>query len=163
MDSFIATFHIDWKIMIAQAVNFVIVLAVVYFLALKPLKKLMRERQDTITKGLTDARENATLLTSTKKEYDAILAKARIEAHDIFQDGKVQAQAKRDEMIEEAKKDVEHMITVGKKTLEAEKVKMIEEAKKEIVGLVVKATEKLLEDSDTSTFNKKATEHIRKA
>jgi len=163
MDSFIATFHIDWKIIVAQAINFVVVLAVLYFLALKPLKKLMRERSERIAKGLDDAKHNATLLAATQKEYDDVLAKARIEAHEIFQQGKIDAQAKRDEMMEEAKKDVETMIANGKKTLESEKVKMVEEAKKEIVALVVKATEKLLEDEDTKSYDEQMVKRVKKA
>jgi F-type H+-transporting ATPase subunit b len=160
MDSFITTFHIDWHIMIAQAINFVIVLAVLYYLALKPLKKLMSEREERISQGIDDAKHNATLLAATQKEYDDVLAHARIEAHEIFQDGKAQAQAKRDEMLADAQKDVEHMIATGKKTLESEKVKMVEEAKKEIVTLVVRATEKLLEDHDDKTFDEKAIKKI---
>lgn len=163
MDSFITTFHIDWKIIVAQAINFVIVLAVLYFLALKPLKKLMKDREDRISGGLADAKHNAELLATTQKEYDAIVAKAREEAHTIFQDGKREAQAKKDEMIEQAHTDVARMIETGKKSLEGEKVKMVEEAKKEIVSLVVAATEKLLEDHDNKSFDAKQVKHIKKA
>lgn len=162
MDSFITTFHIDWKIIIAQAINFIVVFLVLYFFALKPLKKLMKERSDRIAGGLADAQTNAAMLADTKKEYDAVLAKARIEAHEIFQEGKAQAQAKKDEMIEVAKHDVEGMIANGKKMLESEKVKMIEEAKKEIVSLVVKATEKLLEDHDDKKFDDKIIKKVSK-
>ena len=69
MDSIISTFHIDWKIIIAQAVNFAIVLAVLYFFALKPLNKLMAERAEKIAKRVNDAKTNAELPPSTKPEY----------------------------------------------------------------------------------------------
>jgi F-type H+-transporting ATPase subunit b len=163
MDSFITTFHIDWKIIIAQAVNFVIVLAVLYYFALKPLKKLMSERENRIAGGLEDAKRNALMLEKTQKEYDAIVAKARVEAHDIFQAGKKEAEAKKAEMIGAAQADVAHMIESGKKSLETEKVKMVEEAKKEIVSLVVKATEKLLEDHDDESFDDKQVKKINKS
>ena len=54
MDSIINTFHIDWKIIIAQAVNFGIVFVVLYIFALKPLNKLMAERAEKIKKGVED-------------------------------------------------------------------------------------------------------------
>lgn len=162
MDSFITTFHIDWKIIIAQAINFVIVFSVLYFLALKPLKKLMAERTENINKGIEDAKTNSTLLSQTKKEYEEVISKAREEAHTIFQNGKKEAEAKKTLMIEEASKEVESMIANGKKILESEKVKMIEEAKKEIVSLVVKATEKLLNDNDNKEYNDKALNQIKK-
>lgn len=95
MDSFISTFHIDWKIIIAQVINFAIVLFVLQFLALKPIKKLMKERTERIEGGLTDAAKNSEILKNTKKEYDEVIAKARTEAHEIFQDGKREAEEKK--------------------------------------------------------------------
>src|ERR1035437_9967931 len=155
MNSFISTFHIDWKILIAQAINFGIIFLLIYFFALKPLKKILNERTTTIEGGISDAKANAELLKNTKKEYDAIVAKARSEANIIFQEGKKEAEIKKSVMLEDAKKEVEAIIEVGKKTLESEKVKIVEEAKREIVSLVVLATEKLLSDQTDKSFDEK--------
>lgn len=160
MDSLITTFHIDWKIIIAQVINFGIVFAILYLFALKPLKKLMTEREEKITKGVTDAKDNAEMIEKTKKEYDEVLNKARTEAHELFQEGKKEAETKKAEMIENAKKEVESMIQSGKKTLESEKVKIIEEAKKEIVSLVVLATEKVLKDNKEVEIDEKMIKQI---
>ena len=162
MDSFINTFHIDWKIIVAQSINFVIVLFVLYFLLVKPLKKLMKERSENIEGGLNDAKTNAELLKNTKKEYNIIVMNARIEANEIFQDGKKEAESKKAEMLENAKKEVDNMISSGKKVLLSEKVKIVEEAKKEIVSLVVKATEKLLESEPNEKFDEMAINKIKK-
>jgi F-type H+-transporting ATPase subunit b len=162
MDSFIETFHIDWKIIIAQTINFAIVLFILYFLMIKPLKKIMSERSTTIEGGLNDAKTNKELLGKTKKEYDDVLIKAKKEAHDIFQEGKKEAESKKAEMLENANKEVEGIVLNGKKLLEAEKVKMIEEAKKEIVSLVIKATEKLLDGEDSKSFDEKTLSSIKK-
>jgi F-type H+-transporting ATPase subunit b len=160
MDSFIEAFHIDFKILIAQAINFAIVFAVLYFLALKPLKKVMSERTSTIEKGLKDAKESAELIASTQKEYEAVIAKARTEAHTLFQDGKKDAEAKRAEMIAKAQSEVDAMVASGKKSLEAEKDKMVEEAKGEIVSLVVAATEKILKDQADNKVTEKSIKKI---
>jgi F-type H+-transporting ATPase subunit b len=162
MDSLITTFHIDWKIIIAQVINFGLVFLVLYLFALKPLKKLMTEREEKIAKGVTDAKENAELIENTKKEYDEVLNKARSEAHNIFQEGKKEAEIKKAEMMELAKKDVDNMVLSGKKVLESEKAKIIEEAKQEIVSLVVKATEKLLESNPDEKFDEKVINKIKK-
>lgn len=162
MDSFITTFHIDWKIIIAQAINFIIVLIILHFLVLKPLRKLMTERSDKIAGGLTDAKVSAELLEKTKAEYEAVLLKAREEAHILFQEGKKEAEAKRAEMMEDAKKDVDNLIANGKKTLEADKAKMLEDAKREIVSIVVAATEKLITDITDESIDTKITKRISK-
>src|SRR6185503_16932785 len=132
MESIINTFHIDWQIIVAQAINFVIVFAVLYIFALKPLNKLMAERSDKIARGVSDAKQNAELLNATKAEYEAALVKARAEAQTMLQEGRKNADKKRSEMLEEAKADVAKIVASGKKTMEAEKVKMVEDARKEI-------------------------------
>lgn len=162
MDSFIETFHIDWKIIVAQGINFVVVLFILFFLIVKPLKKLMKERTEKIEGGLHDAKANAELLANTKMEYDSIVANARTEAHTIFQGGKKEAEVKKAEMIENAKHEVDTMIINGKKVLESEKTKILEEAKTEIVNLVVKATEKLLETHRDEKFDNNVINQIKK-
>lgn len=160
MDSFIATFHIDWKILIAQAINFGVIFLLLYFFALKPLKKIMSERTNTIEKGLADAKHNAELIENTRKEYEETLGKARVEAQAVFAEGKKDAEAKKAEMIAKASSEVEAMIETGKKNLESEKNKMVEEAKAEIVSLVVAATEKVLKDQADKSVTEKAIKKI---
>src|SRR3989338_11365093 len=118
MDSIISTFHIDCKIIVAQAINFGVVFIVLYIFALKPLNKLMAERAEKISKGVNDAKTNADMLKATCVEYDEVLAKARIEANNFFQEGKKEALAKRDAMLEDAKTEVAKVIENGKKSLQ---------------------------------------------
>jgi F-type H+-transporting ATPase subunit b len=158
MESIVGTFHIDWKIIIAQAINFGVVFLVLYMFALKPLKKIMLERSGKISKGLGDAKENAALLDRTKKEYEEVLNKARIEAQKIFDDGKRDASKAKEQMMNDAKAEVDTMINTGKKTLEQEKSKMVADAKKELVGVVVAAAEKIMGES--KGFDEKAIKEL---
>lgn len=144
MNEFIATFHIDWKLMIAQIINFALVFVVFYLLAAKPLSKLMKDRTEEIQTGLINAKDNAVLLEKTQKEYDEIIRKARTEANTIFQTGKKEAEAEKASMIEEAKVQVASIIENGKKSLQTEKTKVVEEANKDIAMLAIKASEKIL-------------------
>ncbi len=127
MEPLIATFHIDWKIIIAQMVNFGLVFLVLYMFALKPLMALMLARTEKIVKGLADAKENSTVLEKSKKDYEDALTKARKEAQVLFDAGKKEAEQKREAMLVSTKAEVDKMIEDGKKILEAEKVKMLME------------------------------------
>ena len=131
MEEFITTFHIDWKLMIAQLFNFGVVFLAFYLLAAKPLRKLMKERGEVISKGVNDAKVNAEILEKTQKASEEILNKARAEAHKFAQENKKEEEARKAAMIEDATKEVKSIIESGKKTLEAEKAKMVEEAKKD--------------------------------
>lgn len=144
MQEFIQTFHIDWKLMIAQVINFGLVFLALYLLATKPLKKLIKERGQEIETGLNDAKENAVLLEQTKKEYAEVLTKARLEAQKVFEKGKKEALAKGESMLSEAKAEVDKILENGKKALETEKVKMVGEAKNELASLAILAAHKIM-------------------
>ncbi len=161
MDSIINTFHIDFKIIIAQVFNFSIVFVVLYLYAIKPLNKLMKERGEKIAKGIEDAKANAEILNNTKKEYDEVLVKARNEAEKIFQEGKKEAEDKRALMLEKAKEEVALIIENGKKNLESEKVKMVTEAKEEITSISVKIAEKILGSKIDSSFDDKTISELK--
>jgi len=160
MESIISTFHIDWKVIIAQTINFGVVFVVLYIFALKPLSKLMAERSEKIAQGINDAKTNAALLEETRAEYEAAVLRARTEADKIFQDGQKEAETKKTLMLEEAKKEVARAIENGQKILEAEKIKMVQEAKKEVVILAMKATEKLLGGKINESFNEKTIKEL---
>jgi len=148
MEEFINTFHIDWKLMIAQLFNFGIVFLAFYLLAAKPLRKLMQDRGDLISKGVDDAKVNAEILEKTNKEYQDMLAKARIEANKIFQDGKKEGEIKKTALIEEGKAEFASIIESGKKSLQVEKIKIVEDARKDIVSLATLAAEKIMESKN---------------
>ncbi|MBP9715274.1 MAG: F0F1 ATP synthase subunit B [Candidatus Pacebacteria bacterium] len=148
MEEFVETFHIDWKLMIAQIINFGLVFLVFYFLAAKPLRKLMKERTEEIEGGLVNAKTNEELLKATKTEYESALQKARLEADAIFNESKKEVVKKREEMLENAKKEVATMIDAGKKSLEQEKTKMVNDAKNELASLAILAAEKVMQEKN---------------
>jgi len=161
MESIINTFHIDFKIILAQVFNFAVVFIVLYIYALKPLGKLMKERSEKIEKGIGDAKKNAEILNNTKAEYEEALSNARKEADKIFQEGKKEAETKRTLMIEKTKEEVAVMIENGKKNLESEKNRMVEEAKGEIMSLSVKIAEKILGSKVDGNFDEKTISELK--
>ncbi|HEU0085931.1 MAG TPA: F0F1 ATP synthase subunit B [Candidatus Paceibacterota bacterium] len=160
MDSIISTFHIDWKTIIAQMINFGVVFVVLYVFALKPLAKIMRDRTEKIEKGIEDAKENEKLIEQTHKEYEAALSKAKAEANVLYQDMKKDAAEKKASMMAEAEKEVATMIENGRKTLESEKNKMVADAKKEVAALAVQITEKLIGEKVDSAYEAKAVNEV---
>ena len=163
MDALIGTFHIDWKLIVAQAINFALVIFVLYRFALKPLKKLMDERGAKIEGGLQNAKKQEELLAAQEAEYKATLEKARTEAAQIMKDVKTDAEKKRAEMLETAKIEAASIFAAGKKQLEGEKEKMLTDAKKELVSLVVDATEKVLGKSVNEKVEAKLVEESIKS
>jgi F-type H+-transporting ATPase subunit b len=145
MESLIETFHIDIKLLIAQMINFAIVISVLYFFALKPLVKTMRDRTAKIEKSLEDAKKIDKKLEKTQTDYREALAKAKKEANDILAKAREEAEAKRTVMLNRAKDEIGRVITEEKDKIRQEKARMLKELKREVADLVVAATEKVLE------------------
>lgn len=134
----------DWQVALANLVNFLIIVAILYFLVFKPLSKAITERKSKIAEGVAAAEANTELLEKTKDDSEAVLADARQEATAIISQAKVDATAKREELEAQTKAQVADMLESGKKSLEAEKQKMLSEARQDLGNLVVSATEKVV-------------------
>ena len=158
MEQLVSTFHIDWKIIIAQAVNFGIVFFVLYRFAIKPLAKMMQERGDKIEQGLKDAKQNSELLVNTEKDYQEKLAEARKEGANLIASMKKEVEKERGLLMDKAHAEVAQTLKAGKEALEAEKSKLMESARKEIAELVIATTEKVLSKGITPDIDKKIIE-----
>lgn len=145
MESIIATFHIDWKLIIAQLINFLIVIFVLWFFALKPLTKVMRERTQTIEKGLAQAKEAQEKLEIAQKEQAVIIKDGKKQAQAIIEQAKSLADNQREKIISETKQKVAKIIDESKQQLNQEKKEVISEINKDLAEVVVLACQKILE------------------
>lgn len=144
MDSLIETFHIDWRLLLAQMVNFAIVFAVLYWFAFKPLGKVMAERTSKIEKGLDDAKKVEEKLARTQAEFNKAMAEAKKQANAILEKAAVDADARKQEMIARAKEEIGQIINQEKQKMQSEKAITLKEIKKEVADLVIATVEKVL-------------------
>ncbi|OGY49030.1 MAG: ATP synthase F0 subunit B [Candidatus Buchananbacteria bacterium RIFCSPHIGHO2_02_FULL_45_11b] len=145
MDSIISTFHIDYKLMLAQLVNFGIIVGVLWYFVFKPLAAKMTERTKTIEKSLDEARQIADNLKSSEQRHQEAIKAARQEAEKIIGQANALTAAEKQRSVETAKEEVKKVVAAGKKEINKEKEKMLAEVKTQVADLVVSATGKLLE------------------
>ena len=146
MQSIIATFHIDWKIIIAQGINFAVVFFILYMYALKPLNKLMAERAERIAKGIEDAKKSNELLQQTAREYEQNTIKlGRVSAEAQKELGKELGKLRSDNL-DRIKKDNEEWTKKRIEQMEIDKKALVEGAKSELVALAILAAEKVIEE-----------------
>ena len=145
MEELISTFHIDWKLMIAQIVNFSIVFALLYWLAAKPLSKLMSDRTKEITDGLDNAKKAETEVKNANLKKDEIVREAKVSAKKIISI----SQADGKEMIKEAKDkatlEKEEIIKQARLDAEKEKKNSDEQVRVEASKLVAEGVKKIVE------------------
>jgi F-type H+-transporting ATPase subunit b len=144
MEELFKTFHVDIKILIAQIINFVIVLVVLFKFAYRPLLKIMNERTGKIEKGLEDAKKAQEQLENAEKDREKRLIQAKKEAKTILEEAQKMAEKNKEETINNAKEESQKVVEQAKSQIAQEKEKMLREVKGEIGNLVVLATEKLI-------------------
>ena len=144
MEELVKTFHIDWRLMVAQLVNFAIVVAVLWRFALKPLMKTMRERTLIVEKSLHDAEEIERRMKETENVARQRITEARAQALAILNEAKKQAEAEQRRLMLEAKQKVEKIIAAAKQQIQHEKEEMVRDARGGVADLVVTGLRKIL-------------------
>lgn len=155
MQELITTFHIDWKLMLAQLVNFAIVLAVLYRFALKPLTKVLTERQETIEKSLQDAKDIEQRLSETEARSKQAIREAQKEASALIEQAKRQADERRKELLAKTKQDIEQLVSAAKRQIEQEKQAMVGDARRELGDIVVAGMRRIVGAEMSDKLDKK--------
>lgn len=158
----LANLGIDWKLLVAQVVNFVVVLLVLKRFAYQPMLKLLDERTAKIERGLADAKEATQKLAAMEEEEKAILMEARLEAKRILAAAGESAQKRQALSLAETETRVKKLLSESEmKSAEAQK-KMLDEAKSELAGTVLLAVEKVLREKMDATKEKEFIErHLK--
>lgn len=158
MESLIQTFHIDWKLILAQVINFIIVVLVLWRLAYKPLLKAMNERTQKIEGGLKNAQEAERRLLKIEKEKEKVFRDARFETEKILAEAKTRAKEIEEESKIKTRDEVGKIVFQGKEELRREREKVFKEIKGEVSELVLALAEKVLQEK----IDKKEHEHLLK-
>lgn len=137
-------FGLNWKLFIAQLINFSIILLVMWRFVFRPVSKALAERTTKIENSLAEAER----ITADRETFDSWKNKeisgVRQEAAEIITQAKGDAERVRSEITETAKTDATKIMERGKVQLNEEKDKAVQEIKAEIADMVVKATETIL-------------------
>lgn len=140
---------VDWRLLIGQIINFLIVLAILYKFAYRPLLNMLKKREDAIAKGLEDAKKIEENLLRSEAQKKEAASQARREAEAIIKKAESAAERLKTEFIQKARTESEKISAETKKQLADEKDKMFLEIKKQAADLIVAATEKILAEKMT--------------
>jgi len=154
MGEVINTFHVDVRLLIAQAVNFFIVFAVLYFFAIKPLMKVLTERSKKIEDSLKNSEKIEKELANTRVKREEIVKKAKVEANAILTEVEKKADERKKEMMVKAKEEIESIVNKTKEDLEIEKKIMIKHVKEEAAEMITSSMEKILGEKVDSGVDK---------
>lgn len=163
MDELFHKLGVEWKLVLAQIVNFVILLFLLKRFLYKPLINLMNNRRQKIVEGLEKAKKGEEEFQKIQELREKELAKVQKEAEVIIAKAKDVGDKKQQEILKEAEEKTKKIIEEAKGMIEIEKEKMLKEVRQDIADLVVTATGKILEEKmDKGREKEMINEVIRK-
>jgi F-type H+-transporting ATPase subunit b len=161
----VETFGIDWPMLIAQAINFLIVAFVIWKFAFKNILSTIKEREKQIADSLSNADKIKLELEETEKQQQETLQEASLAAKKTISTAQEQAKAFIEAQKEDARKQAEEIITKAKVAMEQERERVLSEAREEIASLVVLTTAKVLSKElsveEKEQFSSRATEELQ--
>lgn len=150
---------LDWRIFLAQFVNFSVLIFVLWRFAYKPVFNILEERRKKIAQGVQNSEEAEIKLQEAENHKKEIITEARREANLIIEEAKLKAETRYQEIVGRSKEDVRGIIAEEKSKIETEKNLAISEIKNRISELTILAVEKILAEK---IDDKKDTELITK-
>ena len=155
MEGLITTFHIDWRLMLAQLINFGVVVFVVWHFFLRKLMKTMGDRSATIEQSLEQAKQIEAEVQRTQEQSDKTIVEAKRQAAAILHQADEQARTRQEKIAQETQDKVKTLVTQAKEQIEQQKHSMLEQVKEELADVVAQAAGKILAKKLDSAEDKK--------
>ena len=157
---------IDWKILIAQIVNFTILLIVLRAFVYRPLLELLEKRRGMVTKSVEDAKNAEELLADIEKTRLEAMEKIKVQSVKILDEASKKAEEMKAQITDAARKESDMMYSQAKLQMQQEKERMMKQLQQEIAEMVIAVSQKILQrefsDADMKRVLQEATQEIAK-
>ncbi|HLF28035.1 MAG TPA: F0F1 ATP synthase subunit B [Anaerolineae bacterium] len=131
-------------IVLAQIINFVLLLLVLRVIAYKPLLRVLEQRRERIQKGLEDARRAEERLANIEKDYQAKLDAARLEGQKTVAEMTQNAEKQAAGVIVKANEDAGRIKAQAQEEAEAERNRILADLRSQVAALSIAAANKLI-------------------
>ena len=134
----------NWVSFVTQLAALIVLITVVVIFAYKPVKKILKKRQDHIESNIKEAEQSKAIWKENElKSKETVLASERTAA-DIVADAKLVAQKEREQILANTQEEVKKMRQDAENDIARMETEAQEEIKKEIVSVALDASKELL-------------------
>lgn len=136
MQEFITHFGIDWKLFLAQIVNFSVILFVLRKFAYQPILNMLRERREKIEQGFEMRAQAEKNLKESDEMRNRTLQQAHTDAVAIVNRAEAIGKEKQEEILKETDGKVERIIGDARRVIQSERAKMSDEVYEDAEALI---------------------------
>lgn len=141
--------------LIAQMINFLLLVAILGKFAYKPIMKAMADRQARIAQSMEDAENERASAAELKREYEEQLRQARTQAQAIVDKAMKLAEQTKDEILEEARNEHARLLKAAQAEIAREREQALAQMRNEVVSLSMAVATKIIEQNLDEKANAK--------
>lgn len=134
----------SWTSLVVQFGALVILIFIVIFCAYKPVKKMVKKRQDYIENNIRDSEKSKAVAAQAEKQSSEIVLESKKQAALIIEEAQKTAKNDREALLDEAKKEVTKMKSDAEIDIERSKQEALDEIHKEMVDVALAASSEIL-------------------
>ena len=145
----------NWTSFVVQLAAFLVLVAVVIYFAYKPVKKLIKSRQDYIEDNIKQSELAKSRANDNIIKSEETLTKSHKEANEIIEQAKLDAENERNRILEETSLQISKMKQDAEMDIAQSKEDAKEEIRKEMVNLALDASSEILSRNINTKDNEK--------
>lgn len=142
---------------IAQIINFLIVMFLLWKFAYTPVLNILQERQKKVEQGLKNAEKAAKDRGEAELDAEKIREKAYKDANEILKNAKDAANVESAEIVKKSSEQADRIMKTARNEAASMKDRVMSEAKKEISDVVIIALNKVVREEFSDEEKKKLT------
>ena len=135
---------ISLSTLIAQIINFIILLVILYFFAYKPVLNMLDERGRKIKESIDEVQKVKDQASHAEEEFKKKMESASKEGQDVISKAMRTGEEARKKAQEEAKQEAQALVEKARVEIQRERNETIGELRQEFADLTIVAAEKVI-------------------
>ena len=154
----------SWTSFVMQVAAFILLFIVVIFVAYKPVKRILKARQDYIEKEISDAeKDKAEAAINLTQSQETVIASKK-DASRIIEEAQEQALVRKEEILAETRKEVEKMKKDAEADIARSRQEALDDIHKEMVEVALLTSSEILKrevnDKDNARLAKEFIDNL---
>lgn len=156
----ISQLGIDGNLLVAQIVNFTILLLILKKFLYTPVLDMLHKRSHVIAKSIQEAKKIEEDCKKLEMDKENEMREARIRTKNIISEAAELAEKEKEKIISSAHADSAKLVAEAKNIIRMQKDQMLKDAEKEVGMLAVSAVEKFFKTSVSKADQEKIIKNV---
>jgi len=130
--------------LVSQIFNFTLLAVLLYFVAYKPVMRMLDDRSERIKKGLEDAEAASRRAAEMEQEFELRIGEARREGQEIIAQATQMSETARQEILEKSRQEARAQIDKARGEIERERDLAMAELRQQVAELSLMISEKVI-------------------